>query len=434
MDPLVASQCVIPGPFCSHPHPPSPLFPLPSSLFPLPLPIRSIEHDNDAEAILADLDFAEGEHATETELKLRVLEIYNAKLDERERRKAFVLERGLLEYKRMLATERRRPREEREVYDAFRPFARFMAPSEFEELVRGIVLEQRLRKRIAQLQELRRHGVRSLAEAAEYEASRRKKGAAAAGLGLGALVTGAGGAGGDDDTMGGATGARGARGSSSIIGGGGGGGGASVPAVAASAEKAAVPVASGGRRGRPSLAATAAAAAAAAGAEGAAPMDEDAGAAAGGSGADRRRRRDEGVAATAADSSASAAEGAADTAPAAPQAAAAAAAEGGGGGGGAIRPVFSIEGLPGAGRLSAKERSLCEYLALLPAQYLQIKATIINVSLVRGHVKRADAASSMIHVDVAKVNGVYDFVISAGWARPPLMVNPTPAVPPSGGP
>jgi transcriptional adapter 2-alpha len=110
------------------------------------LPLRGdfdVEWENDAEAVLADLDFADGEHATETELKLKILDIYNAKLDERERRKAFVVERGLLDYKALLAAERRRPRAEREVYDAFRPFARFHSPREHEDLVRGIILEQR---------------------------------------------------------------------------------------------------------------------------------------------------------------------------------------------------------------------------------------------------------------------------------------------------
>ena len=142
------------------------------------MPLRGdfdIEHDNEAEAILADMDFVEGEHATETELKLKILEIYNAKLDERERRKQFVIERGLLEYKRMLAVERRRPKEEREVYDALRPFARFLSSQEFEDLVRGIVLEHRLRKRIAQLQEYRRAGIRNLAEAQEYETAKKKR-------------------------------------------------------------------------------------------------------------------------------------------------------------------------------------------------------------------------------------------------------------------
>lgn len=121
------------------------------------------------------MTFTEGEHATETELKLRLLEIYNAKLDERERRKAFVIERGLLDYKRLLAIERKRPREEREIYDLFRPFARFLSAAEHEELVRGIILEQRLRKRIAVLQEYRREGIRTIAESLEYEASRRKR-------------------------------------------------------------------------------------------------------------------------------------------------------------------------------------------------------------------------------------------------------------------
>ena len=111
------------------------------------MPLRGdfdIEHDNEAEAILADMDFVAGEHVTETELKLQVLAIYNSKLDERERRKRFVIERGLLDYKRLLAVERRRPKEERELADSMRPFARFMSGAEHEDLVRGIILEGRL--------------------------------------------------------------------------------------------------------------------------------------------------------------------------------------------------------------------------------------------------------------------------------------------------
>jgi Myb-like DNA-binding domain len=141
------------------------------------MPLRGdfdIEHDNEAEAVIADLDFQEGEHVSETELKLKILEIYNAKLDERERRKAFVLERGLLDFKRLIAIERRRPREERELYDSLRPFARFMSGAEYEELLRGIIFENRLRKRIAALQEYRRVGLTSLVEAQDYEHAKKK--------------------------------------------------------------------------------------------------------------------------------------------------------------------------------------------------------------------------------------------------------------------
>lgn len=44
----------------------------------------------------------QGEHPTATHLKLKILEMYNGKLDERERRKQFVKERGLLDYRRQL--------------------------------------------------------------------------------------------------------------------------------------------------------------------------------------------------------------------------------------------------------------------------------------------------------------------------------------------
>jgi transcriptional adapter 2-alpha len=67
------------------------------------MPLRGdfdVEHDNDAEAIIADMEFAPDEHPSETALKLKILEIYNAKLDERERRKAFVIEMGLLDDKK----------------------------------------------------------------------------------------------------------------------------------------------------------------------------------------------------------------------------------------------------------------------------------------------------------------------------------------------
>ena len=103
---------------------------------------------------------------------------------------------------------------------------------------------------------------------------------------------------------------------------------------------------------------------------------------------------------------------------------------GGGGGRESVRPVspidgvapFSISDLPGASRLSPAEFSLCEMLALSPLQFQQIKQTIVNISLVRGHVTQGNVAQSLVHVDVAKIAGVYDFVISAGWANRTDMV------------
>lgn len=142
------------------------------------MPLRGdfdVEYDNEAELILADMEFADDDHPTERELKLKVIEIYNAKLDERERRKRFVIERGLLDYKRHQQSERRRPKDERELIAQMRPFARYQTPKEHEDFISGLITAMRLRKQILLLQEYRKNGVRSLAEAELYDVEKKKR-------------------------------------------------------------------------------------------------------------------------------------------------------------------------------------------------------------------------------------------------------------------
>ena len=85
--------------------------------------------------ILADMEFNDDDDPSERSLKIKIINIYNAKLDERERRKKFILERGLLDYKKQQAIDRRRPKDEREVYQQMRMFARFHTAEEHEEFV-----------------------------------------------------------------------------------------------------------------------------------------------------------------------------------------------------------------------------------------------------------------------------------------------------------
>ncbi len=59
------------------------------------MPLREefdVEFDNDAELFLADMDFAEDDTEEETRIKFCILEIYNRRLKEREKRKKFVIE------------------------------------------------------------------------------------------------------------------------------------------------------------------------------------------------------------------------------------------------------------------------------------------------------------------------------------------------------
>jgi len=53
----------------------------------------------DAELLLADMEFNEDDTPENVRLKESVIELYNARLDERIRRKKFVIERGLLDLK-----------------------------------------------------------------------------------------------------------------------------------------------------------------------------------------------------------------------------------------------------------------------------------------------------------------------------------------------
>lgn len=142
------------------------------------MPLRGdfdVEYDNEAELILADMEFSDDDHPTERELKLKVIEIYNQKLTERERRKKFVVERGLLDYKLHQQSERRRPKDEREIIAQMRPFARFQTPQEHEKLVEGLIAAMRLRKQILLLQEYRKNGVRTLAETELYDSEKKKR-------------------------------------------------------------------------------------------------------------------------------------------------------------------------------------------------------------------------------------------------------------------
>eukprot|EP01006_Ploeotia_vitrea_P041768 TRINITY_DN66571_c6_g1_i2.p1 TRINITY_DN66571_c6_g1~~TRINITY_DN66571_c6_g1_i2.p1 ORF type:complete len:719 (+),score=379.88 TRINITY_DN66571_c6_g1_i2:58-2214(+) len=174
------------------------------------------EYENDAELILADMQFKPEDTQLERELKLKVIEIYNSKLDQRAERKQFILQRGLLQAPShslssaaassssassssssaaasssgskksssassalfsfaASSADKRRTKAERELADRVRVFARFHSKEEHERFVEGLINEQRLRRRIEQLQNQRLNGVRTLADGELFEAQRKKR-------------------------------------------------------------------------------------------------------------------------------------------------------------------------------------------------------------------------------------------------------------------
>lgn len=134
------------------------------------------EWDNDAETTIADMEFNEFDTEEDRRLKLRTLEIYNKRMDERERRRDLLLSHNLIHVKRDQAQEKRLNPRERELMARLRVFARYEDLSEcsHDEFAEGILIEHRLRARIQELQEQRRNGIRTLAMGDAFEADRRR--------------------------------------------------------------------------------------------------------------------------------------------------------------------------------------------------------------------------------------------------------------------
>ena len=134
------------------------------------------EWDNDAETTIADMEFNEFDTEEDRRLKLRTLEIYNRRMDERERRRDLLLSHHLIKVKKDQAQEKRLNPQERELVARLRVFARYEDPSEctHEEFSEGILIEHRLRARIKELHEQRRNGIRTLAQGDLFESEKRR--------------------------------------------------------------------------------------------------------------------------------------------------------------------------------------------------------------------------------------------------------------------
>lgn len=131
------------------------------------MPLRGdfdVEYDNDAELLLAEMEFGAEDTPEEIELKFKVLDIYNSRLDERIKRKKFVIERNLLDFKKQYQLDRNRSKEEKEIYNLMKVFARFNTPDEHEKLVQGIIKERQLRARIEELRHYHKIGLKTYEE------------------------------------------------------------------------------------------------------------------------------------------------------------------------------------------------------------------------------------------------------------------------------
>ncbi|KAK7927441.1 hypothetical protein PG985_004439 [Apiospora marii] len=135
------------------------------------------EHANEAEEAVQLMQFdpgdginpRTGELEPEMELKLTVMDIYNARLTQRVDRKKVVFEHNLLDYRENSKLEKKRTKEEKDLLNKAKPFARMMNHDDFESFCQGLVDELNLRQAIAQLQEWRNLKIGDLRSGEKYE-------------------------------------------------------------------------------------------------------------------------------------------------------------------------------------------------------------------------------------------------------------------------
>ena len=70
----------------------------------------------------------------------------------------------MLDLKEQIRLEKTRTKEEKEIYNMMKVFARFSSPEEHEQLVQGIIKEKQIRVRIEELKEFKKKGFRCIAD------------------------------------------------------------------------------------------------------------------------------------------------------------------------------------------------------------------------------------------------------------------------------
>ncbi|EPQ29357.1 uncharacterized protein PFL1_03112 [Pseudozyma flocculosa PF-1] len=147
---------------------------------------KDSDRDKDAEPEdrAADWD----EDPIDLHLKLTVVQMYNERLDRRARRKRFMFERNLVDYKRNLAAEKRRIKEERELLARTKHFAQMQTALDYEDFLNGLCYEEALIRAAAQLQGYRKMGILTLDEAAAYEREKAERAKRAANIAEGGLA------------------------------------------------------------------------------------------------------------------------------------------------------------------------------------------------------------------------------------------------------
>lgn len=126
------------------------------------MPLRKdfdIEFENDFETCLAELDFYDDDRPSDIAAKLKLLECYQVVLNEREKRKTFVLDRWPLEIK--LEKKAKHNIFDKNAYTILKPAARFLPFDKYSSFCEALSKEYMMKMLLDELKEARSKGIKS---------------------------------------------------------------------------------------------------------------------------------------------------------------------------------------------------------------------------------------------------------------------------------
>ena len=133
------------------------------------------EAENDAETVIKNMIFEPEDSKLDVEQKLTALEIYNSRLERRTERKRTILSHSLLEYRKLAAADKKRTKDERDLFNKLKAYVRVLNEDEYNCFTEDVVNEQVYRQRIAELQEYRQNGIKTLDQANKYEKEKQTR-------------------------------------------------------------------------------------------------------------------------------------------------------------------------------------------------------------------------------------------------------------------
>lgn len=142
---------------------------------------------NDAEEVVQHMQFDPGEGEgeefdsngkvvdEEVNLKMMIMQVYNARLTSRVERKRIIFEHELLEYKRKQKEEKVLSAEEKAILHKAKPFARLMRRDDFKDFVDDLHYEHNLRSAISTLQDWRSMQISDFKAGEQYEKEKQAR-------------------------------------------------------------------------------------------------------------------------------------------------------------------------------------------------------------------------------------------------------------------